>query len=425
MTRNQIILILVVLAVVGGVVALFIFGSKTTDQQLSGTLNFWGVFDSRQVMDPVIGAYRTKYQGVQINYFQINSSTYESDLINALAGANPPDIFMIHNSWLPKHFNKILPFNQISVNNLRQIYPSVVEQDFAPDGVVYALPLYIDTLATYYNQDIFDNKGVAVPPKTWKELESLIPKLREIDKQGRIQKPAAAIGGTVKSVNRATDLLNLLMLQSGAKMVNDNYSGAEFNSQEGLEALAFYTKFANPANPSYAWSDSFAHSIDSFASGETAIMFNYAYQSAFLKEKNPFLNFRIVPMLQPESRTQDVNFANYWGMAVSNKTRLSPAAQSFAAFLTTDPQGSQLYLQNANRPPALRGLINQYLNNPEFGVFAKQALTARSWPQPDNVAIENIFNEMIDSVLSGRSTLSKALEEAENKVTELLQRRQR
>ena len=206
-------------------------------------------------------------------------------------------------------------------------------------------------------------------------------------------------------------------------MVSDDFSQATFASKEGEDAFGFYTKFADPSHPLYTWSNSLAYSLDSFASGDTAVMFNYSHQNGFLREKNPFLNYRVIPIFQPENRTQDVNFANYWGLAVSNKTRALEAAQDFILSATTDPSISQIYLESSARPPALRSLINQYLNNPDLGVFAKQALTARSWPQPDNVAVENIFNGMIDSVLEGRLTVARSLEEGENKVSELLQRR--
>jgi multiple sugar transport system substrate-binding protein len=427
MTRNQLILIGIGLLAVLSLVLLFVFGGKETGNQLSGQLTFWGVFDSPAVMQNLISAYQQRQPGVEITYRQLNPATYENDLVNALAGVNPPDLFMFHNTWLPKHFNKVTPFSgeQISVSRLRNLFPTVVEQDFAPDGTVYALPLYIDTLAMFYNQDIFDGKGVALAPKDWAEFEAAVPKLRTLDRLGRIQKPAAAIGGSNKSINRATDILQLVMLQAGTQMVDENFSQALFGSQQGREAFSFYTKFANPLDPAYTWNDSLAYSLDSFAAGDTAIMFNYSHQVAFLKEKNPFLNFRVTSMLQPREKTQDVNFANYWGVAASNKTPGIAAAQDFILFLTTDPQAAQTYLQLTGRPPALRGLINQYLNDPELGVFARQALTARSWPQIDNAAIENIFSTAISDVLAGRLDNRRALDEAAGKVTELMRTRVR
>lgn len=425
LTRNQIVILFAGVILIAGLVALLIYGSKKNTNELSGTINFWGVFDSPAAIGEVISAYRASQPKVSVVYRQIDPLNYENELINALASGRAPDVIMFHNSWLPKHVNKVAPINpsQISISQYRNLFPQVVEQDFAPDGSIYALPLYIDTLALFYNQDIFDNKSIAVPPKTWEEFEKLVPRLRELDKLGRIQKAAAAIGGSNRSINRAPDLVSLLMLQTGTQMVTNNFQRASFDSKEGVNALNFYTKFANPISPAFTWSDSFGYSLDSFSAGDTAIMFNYAYQAAYLKDKNPFLNFRMIPMLQPETRSQDVNYANYWGLAMTVAAQNKEAAQDFIVKVTSDPAIAERYLSATQRPPALRSLISKYLNDPEIGIFARQALTARSWPQIDNIEIDKVFSDMVVSVLTNRLSTQKAVEEATGKVSQLMEQR--
>ncbi|MEK7654543.1 MAG: extracellular solute-binding protein [Patescibacteria group bacterium] len=421
-TRNQIAILVLGLVLVAGVVLLFIYGSRERGITVSGNITFWGVFDSTLAMSQAIAAYRAQSPYVNVSYRQVDPASYESELIDALASGKAPDVIMFHNSWLPKHFNKIVPFSSelITIDRYRALFPTIAEQDFAPDGKIFALPLYIDTLALFYNQDIFDNAAVALPPKTWGDFEKLIPKLRQMDKLGRIQKAAAAIGGSSRSINRATDLLGLLMLQTGTQMVNDDFTNATFASREGLNALNFYTKFANPISPSYTWGDSFPYSLDSFANGDTAIIFNYAYQADLLKEKNPFLNFHVTGMLQPDERTQEVNYGNYWGLAVTVGTRNLVAAQDFALKMAGDPAVAEQYLLATKRPPALRSLISKYSGDPEVGIFARQALTARSWPQADGAQIERIFSDMVNTVLTGRRPATQALEEAAGAVSQVM-----
>ncbi len=163
------------------------------------TLNVWGVFDNADTMNQLFSGLGLPYA---IAYRQLDPATYESELVNALASGKGPDVFMLHSSWLPKHFGKLAPApaTLLPLADFRALYPTVVEQDFAPDGVIYALPLHIDTLALLYNRDDFDGKIIPEPPKTWKEFETLIPKLRELDSTGKIKKAAAAIGGDRKSV---------------------------------------------------------------------------------------------------------------------------------------------------------------------------------------------------------------------------------
>ena len=78
---------------------------------------------------------------------------------------------------------------------------------------------------------------------------------------------------------------------------------------------------------------------------------------------------------------------------------------------------AKAYYAASLRPPAQLTLINQNLNDPDLGIFETQALTARSWPQIDNVLVENAFSSMIESVLSGRSP-SQALREASERLSD-------
>ncbi|MEK7520757.1 MAG: extracellular solute-binding protein [Patescibacteria group bacterium] len=398
-------------------------------------LAFWGVFDDPSVYNDVFNLYRKRFPNVTINYYLKNAETYEKDLVNALAAGKGPDVFMIHGSWLPKHYEKLASVTeqQLPIADFRNFFPQVVEQDFAPDGKIYALPLSIDTMALFYNKDFFDRKGVALPPATWKEFENLVPRLRELNPDTKkIEKAAAAIGGTDRSVNRASDLIALLMLQGGAKMTDDAFTRAVFsetisvpgggNAPAGLNALNFYAQFANPTSPYYTWNDNLHYSIDNFAEGTTAMMFNYYYQAGALKTKNPFLNFAVAPMPQPAGALQPVNYANYWGYAVSVKSQNAWWVWDLLAFMTTNEEATAAYLKTTGKPPALRTIINAKLNDPDFGVFARQALTARSWPQVDNLAVEKSFSDMIRLVVTGEAPPEAALRRAEEEITALMKR---
>jgi len=385
-------------------------------------LEFWGVFDEPRVIEETIKL----VPGFQVSYKEFNPATYEQELIDALAAGRGPDILMIHNSWLPKHFDKLVPASQeqISISSFRKLFPTIVEQNFAPDGFIYALPLYIDTLALFYNKDIFDSNSITSPPKSWIEFENIIPRLRQLDASGKIVRAAAAIGGSNKNINRGTDILNNLMLQTGAPMVSNDFTKAEF-ANDGINSLGFYTKFANPGSEFYTWNDSLINSIDSFANESSAIIFNYSYQIPIIKEKNPFLNFAVAEIPQPANASKKVAYPNYWGLAVSNSSINPQVAWSFVLSLAANNQAASFYLSETGRPPALKDLISANLDNPELGVFANQALFARSWPQIDNNEIDKIFSKMIDEVINGRSAIDKALEEAEADVTDLMDRKKR
>lgn len=75
---------------------------------------------------------------------------------------------------------------------------------------------------------------------------------------------------------------------------------------------------------------------------------------------------------------------------VTLKTQNSGPAWRLVKYLTVG-DGNIAYLNAANRPSARRDLIEQQKSDSDLGVFAQQALTARSWFQADNQAIETIL----------------------------------
>ena len=420
--KGRLIIIGIILLVIVLGVVIYIFGARNPgDRPETVELNFWGVFDRSDVINQIASG----IPGFEVSYREFDPQTYEAQLIDALAAGRGPDVFMIHSSWLPKHFNKLAPVSelQLSLETFRNLFPTVVEQDFAPDSVIYALPLYLDTLALFYNRDVFDSEAVAAPPKTWLEFQNLVPQLRKLDASGKLIRAAAAIGGSNRNINRATDVLAALMLQSGVKMVSADGLSADFARSGGLETLSFYTKFANPASEFFTWNEDLPNSVDAFAQGTAAMMINYAHQIPVLKAKNPFLNFRLAPLPKPSGAQLDLNYANYWGLAVSNSSLKWDYAWNFALSFTADPTVVQNYIQATNRLPALKSLIDQKRNDPEFGVFAKAALSARSWPQVDNVQVERIFSKMIEDVVSGRAPAGRAIKEAEDAISELMAQR--
>jgi len=428
LTRNQIIIIAIAGFVVL-IIALMFFGVIPVKKNTPGgfsfgggegiKVSFWGIVSSEAIKG-VIDEYQKVNKGVSIEYVQFNESEYEGALLNALAAGAGPDIFMLHNTWLAKHYDKIMPLaeTQLSFAQFRQMYPTVVEQDFVLNQRIFALPLYLDTLALLYNRDFFDAKAIALAPRTWQDLNDLIPKLREIDPQtNEIRKAAAAIGGSEYSVNRAADLLSLLILQSGAKMYDSQSRRVDFG-ERGVEALNFYVQFANPLSANYTWNDNFRNSLDSFSEGNTAIIFNYASVIPLLKTKNPFLSVGVSPMLQL-NKDKPINYANYWGLTTSKYSQQPALAWDFILYLTANSQISEQFLKASNLPPALRVLIDKYQNDPDLGVFSRQALTARSWYQVDNTAIKRIFSNMIQLILSGQLTSDNALKKAENEINNL------
>jgi ABC-type glycerol-3-phosphate transport system substrate-binding protein len=274
----------------------------------------------------------------------------------------------------------------------------------------------MDTLSLIYNRDLLDQAGIATPPVTWREVLDAVSALRKTNAQGQLTASALALGGTDATVAHATDVLSLLMLQNGARMLEDGE--AKFgNDKNAATALRFYSDFANPSSAAYTWNDSLGTSAESFAAGKTAMIVGYHGDLAPLKAKSPFLRLVAAPMPQV-SADQNLNFPSYQALAVWRRSQLSAWAWDFIIFASTNADANRAYLKVLNRPPALRALVAALTNDPELGFYAKQSLTAASWEMPDYDKIKEIFSTAIQSVRGGE-TPDAALGAAADQVDQL------
>ncbi len=413
---------------------------KPKGQEEEITLTWWRVnFDQNKDLEKLIGTFETEWPNIKIELRTFTFAEYEAEVVDAIsastAGENKgPDIVSIHDDWLPRWQDRLLPipesteiFEHTTFREYADSFVEVAVDELTTDQQVYAVPLYLDTLALYYNKDLFDSAGVTTPPENWTEFSEAVTQLTKID-NGEIIQSGAAIG-TSTNINRSTDILELLMLQNGTKMINDDHDRITFDAQvpstdgkqvnPGQIATTYYTDFANAKKEIYTWNLSQDYSIDAFVAGKTAMMFNYAFRQDTLDTKSPNLNYNIAPAPQVDPETNKTSYPNYWAEAVSNKTLYPDQAWLFVEHLA-EYNSQKTYLDLTNRPPARRDIIDEVKNEPIMGIFAEQALTARSWWKPDNGQVEVIFAKMIESINLGKSTVEEAMSVAQNSIQQLI-----
>lgn len=440
------------------------FGCKLVDQKTQNamkpiTLNYWRVWDGEDAFNEILTAYKTLHPFVTINYRKLRYEEYENELLNALAEDRGPDVFSIHNTWIKKYLSKITPMpptitmaypitrgtfkketvpelrttNSLSLKDLKNnfidiVYLDVVnlklnEKTHKYEKKIYGLPLYVDTLAMYYNRDLFNNAGIIQPPAFWSaEFQQDVKKTTRQNNEGKIIQSGVALGGS-NNIERYSDILSILMMQNGAVMMEEStvmfhntpLSMNDRRYNPGLEALRFYTDFANPAKEVYSWNKNLDNSLALFAQGKLAIMFGYAYHLPTIKAQAPKLNFAIAKLPQIEGNVP-INFANYWVETVSSKSKNVNEAWDFIQFITKAEQ-AKTYLNKTKRPTALRALISEQIQDYDIGVFAEQLLTAKNWYKGfDSAAAEKIFAEMIDAAILDQSQIANFINLAASKI---------
>jgi len=366
---------------------------------------------------------------VDFDYIEIKKNDYETDLMDSFIHSKSPDIFLINNEQLGEFKKLISPFDlnqkNYNINNLDKDFPTIIKEQAVFNNELYMLPITIDSLALYYNRNTFDSLSIPNPPKTWSEVLSLVPKLRQLDSYNRITRSPIGMGlGT--SINNSSDILALLIMQLNGEIIDSEGQSVKLNNRvnvdgsyinPGEEALKFYTQFSQSNNQYYSWNASFGNDLESFANNKLSLYIGYYEDKDLILDKNPNLNFGLSEMPQRDANN-NVNFGKFTGFTVSSQTKNKDIAWG-AVQLLTSSQNIQEFIEYFNIPPSTRDLISNYYNDTDLGVFAKQALSSKSFYHPDKKQTKKIFREAIDQ-LSLDKNYRNALDKMSKDLTNLI-----
>ena len=449
-TKILILLLIGVFLITSGLGCKWTTNKRITERIKPVNLVYWRTQDSQDAFKSIIDGWQALYPHISITYKTIREEEYEQTLLEAWAEDRGPDLFSIPNTWLGKYQTKILPVDlsqeivlarQIMVGMLKK-EPKIIEErkkvpslrdlreifvETVSDGVIlkdkiYGLPLSLDLLVLYYNKDLLNNAGIIAPPQTWQEFVNDVNALTLQDRYGNFIQSGTAMG-TAENVANLTDILSLLMLQNGTSMVGQEnkaiFDQALINDSSyfpGIEALRFYTGFANPYQEIYTWNEKERSSLDAFIQGRVGFILGYSNYLPIIKSQAPKLNFDIAKVPQIRSSFKEVNYAQYWLETVSKKTKYPSESWGFLLY-AIENQNAQTFVEKTKRPTAHRVLIQKQLEDFDLAPFAKGVLTAQTWYSGKNYSlVEEAFKEMVKNTLTGEKTLAEAIKYCAQKV---------
>jgi ABC-type glycerol-3-phosphate transport system substrate-binding protein len=158
------------------------------------------------------------------------------------------------------------------------------------------------------------------------------------------------------------------------------------------------------------------------------MVIDFANYWAYAVSKNKTQNQEVVAMAQQNKRayaTNDQRAAEAWKFI-----RFLTMPQSFSADLPVPAASSESaafdpaaeYIKNQVKPAARRDLIEKQKSDILLSPFVEGNLIAKSWAQPDNLAIERIFDDLINNVVLKNENIHDSIKQAQNAVNVLLRK---
>ncbi len=414
------------------------------------TLTFYGLFDNEEIFAPMIESYESQHSNVTIVYKKFTDpATYLDLIVNELAEGEGPDIFMMHNTWFPKNYKKLTPATAdvITPDVFRSLFVELASEELIiPDSSnveqVWGLPLYIDTLALYYNKDHIEDAlpTQGRPSTTWEGIKSDVVALNRQDQSfERFERAGIALGRS-DNILRAFDILMMMMLQYKVDFYTDDLKETTLaNDPSALSALELFTSFALPSQRNYSWNkylaeaDSADKELATFARGKLSMLLGYSYAyediineiNALAAEGEATIDINNVKIQEtpqvydPEtsSETREA-YASYFVPVVSRTSTNSDVAWDFLGSLVSQ-DNLKYYNEETHRPSALRSLIDSQMTDPIYGVFAAQVGYASSVPMADPTAYKEIFLDGVDQILD-TTKVSVVLKEISDEIQALI-----
>ncbi len=405
--------VLVVSLLVGGI---FVFGKKFGKKTAeTRKITWWNLWEDDAVVRSLIQEYETKNPNVKVEYAKQSPQDYRERLVNSLAKGAGPDIFVFHNTWAPLLARDLdrVPASVSSSADFARDYYYVISSDLTVGPGLVGIPLGFDALTLFINEDLFKEAGLE-PPTTWVELRDRAKILTKIE-NGRIVQAGVALGRT-ENVDHWQDIVGLMLLQNGVSLSSPEPDLVE-------NALSFFTVFSKADR---VWDETLPSSTQAFASGKLAMYFGPSWRYFNIKEANPSLNFRTVPLPQvpkEDPEEPDISYATYWVQGVWAKSSNKDLAWDFLKFISSRESLEKMYKQASlyrgfGEPYPRVEMGNMLLEDPIVGSVVKMAPSARSWylasrtfdgPTGINSQLSKYFEDAINAI-NNTEDIKKAVE---------------
>ncbi|MGE5642681.1 MAG: ABC transporter substrate-binding protein [Byssovorax cruenta] len=394
--------------------------TQAAGEPVTLTLGSWRV-DDVDAWTAITEAFHQDYPNITVKFDPTNPPDYNATLRTQLETGTGPDLFFVRSFATGREL-----FDQgyiASLKDLPGIKDNFTDAARAPwsteDGEPYAVPIIAVSHGIYYNQDLFEANGIAVPT-TWEELMAAAQKLKD-----------AGVTPFANGTKDAWDINEVVMMQ----LIPSNIGGIEgrmaylngdrcFNDADMVAAFQ-RIKDLQPFLPQGFEATSYYDAQQLFDQGQAAMMFDGSWSTpAFEKDATDF-KWSVFPAPPPEGKDQYVTFHIDAAVGANAASKHLPEAMTFLEWLEgpkfAELLGNQLpgFFPLSKDAPKLSDAIantfmgfNQQAKGVDIRFFWEKLLAAPS----GQVDAYTAMNNAVIAVLKGEQTPQEAADSLQTAV---------
>jgi multiple sugar transport system substrate-binding protein len=356
----------------------------SSDDALNILIGSSGDAETKAVQDAV--AAWSKDSGVKATV--VAATDLNQQLSQGFAAGSPPDVFYMSTDALAGYAgNGSLKAYGDLLGNKDDFYPTLVKS-FTVDGDFYCAPKDFSTLQLIINTGLWEKAGLtdADIPTTWDQLAADAAKLT-----------SGSTKGLVFSGEYAR--LGAFMAQAGGRLVSEDGTKAEANSDANVEALTYVQKHLQDGTFAYAADVGAGWGGEAFGKQLGAMTIEGNWITGAMGDY-PDVKYKVVELPKGPAGQGTLQFTNCWGMAADSPNQ--KAALDLIEYLTSADQ--QLAFSKAFGPmPSVQSAADQWKSeNPDLVAFLTGADYAQGVPTNKGAAdVITDFNAQLASLKTG------------------------
>ncbi|KKX33210.1 sugar ABC transporter substrate-binding protein [Rhizobium sp. LC145] len=380
------------------------------------TITVWSLDRDIQPAPNLIADYNKLNTGIKVEYRQIQFDDVVSEAMRAFSTGQAPDIIAVDN---PEHAlfasrNAFLDLTDMiaksEVVKTANYFPGPLASTMW-DGKNYGIPKATNTIALYYNKDMFKAKGLdpEKPPQTWTEL---------VDAARKLTDPAANVYGLTFSAKANEE--GTFQFLPWAQMAGASYEN--INAEGAVKALDTWKtileeKLASPDTLTRSQWDS----TGTFNSGNAAMAISGPWELDRMTEEAKF-DWGVTLLPVPEQGAERSSAMGDFNWAIFANT--DHPEESFKVLEYFVSQDNRMF-KDFGQLPARSDISIPETGEPKkdaaLKVFVEQLKYAKPrGPHPEWPKISKAIQDAIQASLTGQMTSQEALDQAAAKIKAVL-----
>ena len=391
-------------------------GGSSSAGGASGTVRLSGWTSTPaedKLLTDQIAAFQVAYPNIKVTYEPVPKD-FRTKLKAQLASGTEPDVFYVElgdaAGFMQKHVLLDLRSEMAKTGTKASDFSSGVLAAFKTGDAIYGIPKDFNTLALFYNKDMFTAAGVSPPTKdwTWSDLTSAAKKLTKPGQWGLITNPDAARWAP-------------FVYQNGGNVLNSDNTKSALLDPATVEATKYYLSFKQGGTGTYsgALGAGIGWPGDAFAKGKAAMVMEGGWLIPFMKDY-PAIKWDAVEL--PQGKSGRGNLVFTVGYSISAKTKNPDASWVLLNYLT-GLDNQKTVLHSGFALPTRTALANDpyFTDHPAAAaIFAGGAYGKPfSWGI-NSGKVADAIGAALERMLLGKQSVDDSLKQADKELADAL-----